>query len=160
MKFSKLLKPRLLNPEVIECELVNEDGSTEKLSFSIPHEDKVGVNEYFDYIVKNYHLEEIRAQYESELKIHRDNQRREKEHEQRKKEAVELKQLFDTKAQMFELPFIKEASQDIRSALRRAPNQITLNLIAYVAFEKYLEDKKMDCVGYLDYLDELSFKDE
>ena len=144
----------------MECELVNEDGSTEKISFSIPDEDKVGVNEYFDYIVENYHLEEIRAQYESELKIHRDNQRREKEHEQRKKEAVELKQLFDTKAQMFELPFIKEASQDIRSALRRAPNQITLNLIAYVAFEKYLEDKKMDCVGYLDYLDELSFKDE
>lgn len=149
-----------MNPEVLECELVKEDGSTERLSFSIPHEDKVGVNEYFDYIVENYHLEEIRAQYESELKIHRDNQRREKEHEQRKKEAVELKQLFDTKAQMFELPFIKEASQDIRSALRRAPNQTTLNLIAYVAFEKYLEDKNMDCVGYLDYLDELSFKDE
>ena len=160
MNFEKLVKPRLLNPSLLECDLVNLDGSISKISFPIPPEEKTGINEYFDYIVANYHLDEIRATYESELKAHRDRQRHQQLIDQRKKEAQALSQLFDTKAQLFDMPFVKDSSQDLRSAIRRAPDQITLNLIVSHAFEKYLQIKDMSCSDYLDYLDELLYNEE
>ena len=160
MKFAKLLRPRLLNPSLMECSVVLKDGTTSKISFQIPADEKIGVNEYFDYIVNNYHLEEIKATYDSELKAHRDRQRQQKLAEQRKKEAKDLAELFDVKAHLFDMPFVKESSQDMRSAIRRAPDKTTLNVIVSHAFEKYLCDKNMNCNDYLDYLDELLFNEE
>jgi len=160
MNFEKLLKPRLLNPSLLECDLVKLDGSVSKISFEIPQDEKAGINKYFDYIVSNYHLEEIKATYESELKAHRDRQRHEKLVKQRQKEAKELSQLFDTKAQLFDMPFVRDSAQEIRSAIRRAPDQVTLNLIVSHAFEKYLQSNNMSCNDYLDYLDELLYNEE
>jgi len=160
MTFSKLLKPRFLNPQTMECDLVDEKGSVQKISFALPENEQKGVNQYFDYIVENYHLEEIKAQYESELKIHRDKQRQQQLASQRRKESEELKKLFDLKAQLFDMPFIKNCNQEMRSAIRRAPNTIVLNLIVSIAFETYIKENNMSCNDYLDYLDDLQYKEE
>lgn len=160
MEFEKLVKPRLLNPSLMECDLVKHDGSVSKISFAIPTGEKAGVNKYFDYIQLNYHIDEIKATYESELKEHRNRQRHQQLAEQRKKESRELAQLFDTKAQLFEMQFIKDSTQQLRSAIRRAPDQVTLNLIVNHAFNKYLQAKDMSCNDYLDYIDELLYNEE
>lgn len=160
MKFKKVLKPRLQHPSVMECDVVENDGSVSKISFAIPKDEEVGVNEYFDYIVSNYHLSELRATYEAELKQHRDRQRHKQLAEQREKEAKELAHLFDAKAHLFDLPFVKESTQQFRSAIRRAPDQVTLNLIVNQAFNKYLQSKDMSCNDYLDYVDELLYNEE
>lgn len=144
----------------MECDVVKKDDSVSKITFTIPSNDETGVNEYFDYIVSNYHLSEIRATYEKELKEHRNRQRHEQLTEQRKRESKELALLFDTKAQLFELQFVKDSAQQLRSAIRRAPDQVTLNLIVNHAFDKYLQSKNMSCNDYLDYLDEILYNEE
>ncbi len=144
----------------MECDVVKSDGSVSKISFSIPVNEEAGINEYFDYIVSNYHLDEIKATYESELKAHRDRQQQIKLAEQRKKETEELSKLFDAKAQLFDMPFVNESSQEMRSAIRRSPDNITLNLIASMAFKQYLKEKDMTCSDYLDYLDDLLYREE
>ena len=148
------------NPSVMECDVVSNDGSVSKISFAIPENEEIGVNPYFDYILSNYHLSEIRATYEAELKEHRNRQRHNQLAEQRQKEAKELAQLFDAKAHLFDMPFVKESSQQFRSAIRRAPDQVTLNLIVNQAFNEYLQSKDMSCNDYLDYIDELLYNEE
>ena len=87
----------------MECDVVSNDGSVSKISFAIPENEEIGVNPYFDYILSNYHLSEIRATYEAELKEHRNRQRHNQLAEQRQKEAKELAQLFDAKEKVLEL---------------------------------------------------------
>ena len=35
----------------MECDLVDEKGSVQKISFALPENEQKGVNQYFDYIV-------------------------------------------------------------------------------------------------------------
>lgn len=157
MKYERLARPRFVNPGTIECRGTFPDGTFEKLEVSVPENDQKGVNELFDYLCHRYDIADLRSQYEIQLKRHRARQEIEKEKDRQKKENERLKALFSEKASIFSTQFIKDSGPEVRSALRRAPDKITLSAILAHSFNKYLTDNNMSYNDYLDYLDGLTY---
>ena len=157
MIYERLIRPRYVNPNTITCEGVRKDGSTQQLDFTVPEDEESGVNEYFDFIVENYSLKDIKAQYEVALRKHRAMQQEESDRKKRDEENERLKRLFNQKSNLFEMPFIKEGSTEVRSAIRRAPDEQILQVIAVDSFRRYLDDKNMKYSDYLNYVDELTY---
>lgn len=160
MKYDRLARPRLVNSESIECRGTFADGTFEKVLVDIPENDQRGVNELFDYICNRYDLDDLRSQYEVELKRHRARQEIEKEKSRQKKENDRLRELFSEKALVFSSQFIKDSDPEVRSALRRAPDKTTLNAIVAHSFNAFLVKNKMSYNDYLDYLDEVMYKND
>ena len=159
MKYDRLARPRLVNPDTIECRGTFADGTFERVQITIPENDQRSVNELFDYICHRYDIDDLRSQYETDLKRHRARQDIEKEKHSQKKENNRLRELFSEKAVIFSAQFIKDSGPEVRSALRRAPDKITLNALVAHSF-KYLVDNQMSYNDYLDYLDEVMYNND
>ena len=97
----------------------------------------------------------MRLQYNTRT----DQEKRRAEHRHEKQKAeherIRLKQLFDEKAKVFELPFVAEGDIDTKAAIRRAPNVQILSLITQDIVRKFMEENNMSHSDYLDYLDDL-----
>jgi hypothetical protein len=75
-------------------------------------------------------------------------------------ENEKLKTLFDAKMKAFELPYVSVATDDIKSAIRRAPDVSFLNLILTDLMKQHMTDNAMSYLDFLDYLDELEEQKE
>jgi hypothetical protein len=152
----------ILNPEYVDLEktrvrfkIVREDGIENIAELTVPNNKKRGVNKYWDRIMDEYDIEEMRQRrnrIESEL-------RNQKKHSEEKKKTqdkvIELKTLFNEKTKVLELPFIRDAGTDVKSAIRRAPTKSVLDFIVTDLTRKFIEEQQMDYNDYLDYLDDL-----
>lgn len=160
MRYEKLVNPIFLNPETMRCRGVKKDGSVVEIDFTIPEGERKGVNEYFDWIVDNYSLTDIKAAYHRALKEHVARKQQREEDEQKQKEVERLSQLFDAKSNCFEMQFIKDAPAEVRSAIRRSPNQMILQLIVTDYFKTFLSEKQMSYNDYLDYVEEIEYEEQ
>lgn len=160
MKYERLSRPAFTNPTTIRCQGVLADGTLEEIDIQVPPNDEAGVNEYFDFILNTYDIADIRAAYDIALKRHRAQQAAERDKQRRAEENKRLEVLFNSKAKIFEMPFITDSSADVRSAIRRAPNLEILNIIVTDSFRAYLEANEMTYSDYLDRLDELAYEQQ
>lgn len=160
MKYERLSRPAFTNPTTIRCQGVLADGTLEEVDIQVPPNDAVGVNEYFDFILETYNIADIRAAYDVALKRHRAQQAAERDKAKREIENKRLEVLFNSKAKIFEMPFIAESAAEVRSAVRRAPNLEILNIIVNDSFRAYLEANEMTYSDYLDHLDELAYEQQ
>ena len=159
MKFEEINNVRLVGSRTIRCNGVRSNGSLVELELKVPENEEKGVNEYFDYIIENHNWDAI----VEDFKIRSDKRHLDLVNErERKKNQVEfgrLQSLFDQKAALFKQPYIKNAAPDVKSAIRRCPDHVTLNAIAVSAFNTHLQENQLSYGDYLDILDDLNFNE-
>lgn len=150
------------NPHFLDLEktrvrftLVQENGTTSVAELTVPKDQARGVNTHWDYILDHFDIAEMKKK-RNEEEIRR---RKAVEVEDKKRKAheenIRLKNLFIKKMKSFDLPYIKEAPEDIKSAIRRAPDIDILNLILSTYTLQFIKEKEMTFVDYLDYLDDV-----
>jgi hypothetical protein len=156
------MSEQILNPEYVDLEktrvrfkIVSDTGIETIAELTVPNNKKRGVNKYWDRIMDEYDIEEMR-QRRNRIEAEMRNQRRHSEEKRKTQEKVaELKTLFNEKTKVLELPFIRDAGTDIKSAIRRAPTKAVLDFIINDITRKFMEEQGMDYNDYLDYLDDL-----
>jgi|688.fasta_scaffold08783_15 hypothetical protein len=153
---------KILNPEYVDLEktrvrfkIIREDGIESVAELTVPNNKRKGVNKYWDRIVDEFDIEEMR-QKRNRIEAEQRNHKKHADEKRRTQEKViELKTLFNEKTKVLELPFIRDAGTDIKSAIRRAPTKAVLDFIVTDITRKFMENQGMDYNDYLDYLDDL-----
>lgn len=153
---------KILNPEYVDLEktrvrfkIVQENGLESVAELTVPKGKQRGVNKYWDLIMDNFDIEEMRKKRNDLETEKRRAQRHRDEKRKNSDKVMALRVLFNAKAKAFELPFIADADSDTKSAIRRAPNMETLYFIINEVTKKFMEENDMDFNDYLDYLDDL-----
>lgn len=155
-------EPKLENPHYIDLEktqigvtLVYDNGVKQSAVFKVPPNRERGVNPYWDRILDEFDERAMRKA-RNDLEIKRQEQQNFTiKKEKATKESTKLRLLFDKKMQSFELPFVKNASNGDKAAVRRAPNELILNIVLTSLAIKYLESKNMTFIDFFDELEEI-----
>jgi len=153
---------QIKNPEYIDLEktrvrftLVSATGVESQAELTVPPNKDRGINKYWDRIMDEFDIEEMR-QRRNELEVEMRNAQSHREEKRRADfKLQQLQYLFDAKSKAFDLPFIKDGSIDTKSAVRRAPTIEVLNVIVNDLTKQFMEENDMDWNDYLDYLDDL-----
>lgn len=145
-KFIDLQKTR------VSFKIIYENGLEQEAELTVPKNKERGINPHWDYITNNFDIEKMREE-RNNLELR--NLERQKYNEKKQKSAIEsskLVEFFNLKISAFDLPFIKNSSEEIKSAIRRAPNQFFLYAIVLEELRKYMDREKL---SYLDLFEEL-----
>lgn len=158
---------KILDPEYVDLEktrvrfkIVHENGLENVAELTVPKGKQKGVNKYWDMIVEQFDIEEMRQRRN---RIETERRQRERHHAEKMKNQGEinrLRHLFDSKSKVFELPFISEADVEVKSAVRRAPTFEILTFIVNDLTKKFMEENDMDYNDFLDYLEDLEDEKE
>lgn len=162
MEKNSMTYPIIKDPEYIDLEktrvkfkLINENGVISNAELTVPDGKARGINTFWDRIMDEFDIEQMRKA-RNDLE---NRKRQDEEFKNRKKQAAEennkLKILFDAKMKAFELPYIAEASADIKSAIRRAPSVAFVDAIVNKQMIDYITEKNMTFLELLDHLDDL-----
>jgi hypothetical protein len=154
----EILEPFFINDKkAMRAKVVYETGRKQTIQFEIPKDQETGVNKYWDYVVDNFDVQLLEKKWDDALAHHRKRQEHQREKEKHRPEVERLKRLFGLKTQVFEMPFVKEADVETKSAIRRAPDENILNLIVQDLMKKYMAEQNLDYHSFMDYLDEYKF---
>lgn len=153
---------RILDPEFIDLEktrvkfkIVNSDGFVTVAELTVPPNRQAGVNAYWDRIVAEFDIEEMRRKRnEQEVRVKR-QQEFDKKRREGKEENDRLIALFNKKMKLFNLPVIANASNEIKAAIRRSPDENFLNFIYFESLRKIMVDNNFSYSDLLDYLEQL-----
>ncbi len=157
---------KIVEPEFIDLQKTRvrfkivTDGVIQSAELKVPDNQARGVNIYWDRILDEYDIKKMRDDRNN--KEIRDRKTREVEDKRRKGhlENQKLKELFQLKIKAFELPFINNAEDNVKAAIRRAPTIEILNNTVNNITSKYLTDNNMTYLDYIDYLDDLEDQKE
>lgn len=151
---------KLLDPEFVDLEKTTirfkivRDGITTVAELKVPANRERGVNPYWDRIMDEHDVDELRRR-RNELENRR---RKQAEFEQKKREGKmendRLVDLFNKKMKLFNLPVIANADDDTKAAIRRSPNTEFLNFVYYESLRKHMQDNNWTIAQLLDYLEE------
>lgn len=157
--------PKIENPEFVDFKktrvrffLVREDGVKTVAELMVPENGELGKNEHWDQIVASFDVEEMRKKrdnIERKMRIEYDL------NEKKKKSAVEnraLQFLFDRKLQFFNQHFVKDLTQEEKSTVRRASNEVFLNLAIQNAIQNYLQRTGKSLLELLDEIEDEQYK--
>lgn len=139
----------------VRFELINDNGVTSVAELTVPPKMARGVNAFWDRILDEFDVEKMRRD-----RNNLENQRKKQvEFDRKKRQAAEennkLKILFDAKMKAFELPFISEAPDEIKTAIRRSPDLMMLNCVITFQMSRYMQDNNASFLDILDKLDEI-----
>lgn len=152
----KIVDPIFLDLEktIVRFTLVTEEGLSQVAEFKVPPNRERGINKYWDRIVEEFDIEEMR-QKRNLLETQRINER---EHISKKQKAEletkKLVRLFEAKASAFEYFFIKEASSEIKSSIRKAPDEDIVRAIISIQMQKYMEETGLTITDIIDKLND------
>lgn len=157
-----IMSDTIKNPEYVDLKktkvrftLVSDTGVESVAELTVPQNKQRGVNKYWDRIMDEFDIEEMRNRRNI---LETERMRAEQHRKEKIKNEVEinrLRHLFDAKARIFELPFIKESDIETKAAIRRAPTIEVLNFIVSDITKKYIKENNMTYNDYLDYLEDL-----
>lgn len=154
-------EPKLENPHYIDLEktqvgvtLVFENGVKQNAVFKVPPDGEKGINPYWDRILDEFDEKAMRKERNDlEVKRIQENNFRNKKLRS-SNENLRLRTLFDKKMKAFEFPFVKNASNEDKAAVRRSPDEMMLNLVLTALAIKYLQDNSMSFIDLFDRMDE------
>lgn len=156
MENYKIVDPIFLDLEktIVRFTLVDELGNSKIAEFKVPANREKGVNEYWDKIVEEFDIEQMRKR-RNDLEIRR-RQTQQFDHKKSKAslENRKLVDLFEHKAKAFEYFFIKEASSEVKSCVRKAQDKTILQGIISHQISKYMEENNISLSEFIDKLDE------
>lgn len=152
---------KISDPEYIDLEktrvrfkLTTEAGVESVAELTVPRNKERGVNKYWDRIMDEFDIEEMRQRRNRQEVEARNQQRHRQEKNKNRDKVLELQTLFNAKAKVLETPFIKDSDISTKSAIRRAPTIDVLNFLVHDITRKFMEENDMDYEDYLDYLDD------
>lgn len=151
-----IINPRFIKTNTIRATL-KHGAKQSKIELAVPLDEKRGVNKHFDYILDNFNLSEMKEQYKKDLDAIDKKRKNDIEKAKNGAEYQRLRALFDQKAIIFEMPFMKNVSSNMKAAIRRAPDMFLLNLIATEALKEYMASNNMSFNDYLDLLEEITY---
>jgi len=138
--------------------IVNEDKGTKQLAeLRVPENYETGVNKYWDIILDQCDIESLKQDRLDKIEKQKEMFSREKEKQESAKEARELKKLFDLKSSYIKLPFVQ--TEEDKSTIRKAPNEMVLNFIIQKMMDDYLEQNKMDSDEFFDEIEDAMYED-
>lgn len=161
-----MIYPIIKDPQFIDIQktrvkfiLEYENGNTNIAELAVPPNQDLGINPFWDRIVQEFDIEEMRQKRNSlENKI-RDDARRRREIENNRRQSENqnriMRELFDAKVKALSLPYIENADDAVKTAIRRAPD---INLLSSILNElrlDFMKTKNMNYLQYLDYLEEV-----
>jgi len=154
-------EPEFINlKNSVRFKLVESDGLEKIAEFKVPESRERGVNKYWDYILDNFDIDKMRDDFNKKVDIHR----REEQHRAQKiradAERRRLQHLFDQKATVFRLPFVKSASNDVKAAIRRAPTHEILIFLTNELTRAFIKENNMTFNDYMDYIDDLEYEQQ
>lgn len=159
--------PIIKNPEFIDLQktfvrflMVDENGKETVAEFKVPENREPGVNEFWDRIVQEFDIEEMRRKRnELETRIVNERERLEKKKLAQVQNEI-LKNLFDQKLYFFNLPFINELTDEEKSSIRRAPNISLLNMAISTILLNYTQRSGKTLIDIFDMIEDQEFQSE
>lgn len=150
------------NPEFVDLEkttvrltLIRENGVESIAEFKVPDNQERGVNPYWDKVLDQFDVDEMKKRRNMiEINNRKMNAFRMKK-QQASVENEKLRDLFDLKMQAFNLPFVANATDEDKAAVRRAPSILLLNIVISSLAIKYMQENEMTYIDLFDYLDDL-----
>lgn len=156
----KVIEPEFIDLEKtrVKFKIVSENGITSNAELMVPKDQAKGENPYWDQILENFDVQEMRRRRnEKETLV-----RKQKEAEDKKRKAheenIRLTKLFNKKMEAFNLPYINEGASELKAAIRRSPTSQVLDIILTGAALDFMKENNMTYIDYLDYLDDLEDK--
>lgn len=122
---------------------------------TVPPNQEKGVNPHWDYILENFDVEAMRQRRNAQEIKRRKFDEFQKKKIEAKKENDALVDLFNKKMSLFEMPFVSEASDDVKSAIRRSSDGFFLDFIYYNMLNKIMLDNNYNYLELLEYLEQL-----
>lgn len=159
--------PIIKNPEFIDIQknfvrftMQDESGKETVAEFKVPENREPGLNEFWDRIVQEFDIEEMRRKRnELETRIINERDRIEKKKRAQFQNEI-LKNLFDQKLYFFNLPFINELTDEEKSSIRRAPNVSLLNIAVATALIGYMQRTEKTLIDIFDAIEDQEFEAE
>ena len=153
--------PIIKNPHYIDLQktrvgltLVSENGVESKAEFVIPEGGKTGVNPIWDRILTEFDEKKMRADRNAlETRMMRDREFNVKK-QKAQIESEKMKMLFDQKMKCFQYPFVKNATNEEKSAVRRCPDLLTLGIVINFLSMKYIQDNNFSILEFVDNIEE------
>lgn len=153
--------PIIKNPHYIDLEktrvgltLVSENGTESRAEMVVPEGGKVGINPIWDRILNEFDEKKMRED-RNNLELRR---RKDAEFNDKKRkasiESEKMKMLFDSKMKCFQYPFVKNASSEEKSAVRRCPDMLTLGIVINFLSMKYIQDNNFSILEFVDNIEE------
>lgn len=157
--------PIIKNPEFIDIQknfvrflMIDESGKETVAEFKVPENKEPGVNEFWDRIVQEFDIEEMRRKRnELESRIISERERLEKKRKAQVENEI-LRNLFDQKLYFFNLPFVDELTDEEKSAIRRAPNAALLHIAAAASIMSYMQRTGKTLVNIFDDIEDSEFE--
>lgn len=162
-----MINGTISNPHYVDLEkttvaftLTTPEGVITKAELKVPENKARNVNPYWDNILDNFDIEQMRLQ-RNQQEIRK---RKQAEFEATKAKAKldndKLVRLFNKKTKIFAMPFVASASDDTKSAIRRCSDELMLDFIYQDILKKYMVDNNFTHTQLLDYLDDLQEQSE
>lgn len=161
-----MIYPIIKDPQFIDLQktrvrftLEYENGSVNVAELSIPPNGEPGINAFWDRITQEFDVQEMRRKRNDlEDQLRRDA-RKQQEITNRRMQAEAanriMRELFDAKVKALALPYIENASDDIKTAIRRTPDLILLQQMLNEMRADFMKTHNMSYLQYLDYLEEV-----
>ena len=157
-----MINGTISNPQYVDLEkttvsftITSADGIISNAQLKVPDGKARGVNPYWDAIMDNFDIEQMR-QARNQLEVKR---RKQAEFDAAKKKSSvdneKLVALFNKKTKIFAMPFVADASDEVKSAIRRTSDETLLNFIYFDLLKKHLTDNSLSYSQLLDYLEDL-----
>lgn len=150
----KITNPRYadLQKRALKFDVIEPNGSVRIAFLHVP--ENPDDNIYFKHIVEKWGYEELDKELERRAQETRDYNERAELRKKSDEEALELRQLFTRKNECFNLPWVKNASDDVVSGIRRAQTEGILNAIVAAELIKYMDKTNVDYESLMDEIDE------
>lgn len=145
------------NKNVIIFQYETSEGATKTAFLTVPAEDEH--NREYDYIIEKFGVDYLNEQHDKVVEHAKKRHELDKLKREGAKEADELAALFKQKAEIFKLPFVKNADEDTQSAFRRAPTMQVLNCILAIEMKKYMDENSYDYDTLLDEVDDVLYEE-
>lgn len=144
-----------LEKTVVRFTMVYENGTKTVAELKVPRNREKGINPHWDRILEEFDVEKMRKD-RNDLETQR-RQINDFNHKKRKAaiENDKLSNLFNSKIKLFDLPFVAEATSEMKSSIRRAPNEMMLNLVLLQLVNDYMTKNEMNFLDLFDLIDEI-----
>lgn len=144
-----------LEKTVVRFTMIYENGTTTVAELKVPKNREKGVNPHWDRILEEFDVEKMRKN-RNDLEIRR--RQIDDFNNKKRKAAIEndkLSNLFNNKIKLFDLPFVAEATSEMKSSIRRAPNELMLNIVLLQLVTDYMTKNEMNFLDLFDMMEEV-----
>lgn len=138
---------------------VQENDRVQTYDTTIPADLENTTNKYLIALKEQYDFEELKEQYNTRLKQHRERQAYQATRAEVNQASQALKELFELKVMMFEdYPFLSKLTLEDQSLIRRAPDKTILTVVLGMLIQKYVQSNDKSILDLYEEIEDHIFE--